>query len=501
MWLGTRIKDRHLFAVKCPRRETEASVLGNAAREVMLLAHLKHQHIIRVHEVLQHDGGPAGSVGIVMDYAAGGSLANLIAGRERLSVGETVTVLTPIAQALAYLHTNGTVHGDVSPGNVLFTAVGMPLLADLGLAARLGDGQQNLDAGTTGFNDPYSPVPAATANVASDHGLCPQRDVYSLGALGWYCLTGSVPGPPQLRPPLSLLVPQVPKSMAAALEAALNGDPLARPTAKEFGTAIFRSAAPGPLDLSGAVHRSVIPELLTRREANARSKQQATPRLRWPRKLLRLPKTGPAVGNRPPRKSRTTLIARWGLVTVGAVVLGGVAWNVFQPGLLGLSSSPGEAAVSPSAGPGPAMEPVKADNLPDGMDAALRAEDPLVAVVALSAVRDLALSDGRLELLDLVNAQGSPAAESDQRLRAELQESGTRFVGLATRLTEMGAGKNPAMDQVQVDVTASTSAFEERDASGAALRMQPAGTPKVLRLSLVRSGGRWWLSEITVPGN
>ncbi|MDI2037326.1 serine/threonine protein kinase [Paenarthrobacter nitroguajacolicus] len=521
VWLGTRLKDRQLFAVKCPRGGTEVQALGNAAREVMLLSHLKHQHIVRVYEVLQPHNSPGGPLGIVMDYAAGGSLANLVSGRKRLSVGETVTVLTPIAQALSYLHANGVVHGDVSPGNVLFTAVGMPLLADLGLAARLGDSQQNLDAGTAGFRDPFSPVSLnpvglnpvssnpvspASATVDSGRGLRPQRDVYSLGALGWYCLTGVVPGPPQLRPPLSLLVPGVPKTMAAVLEAALDPDPLARPTAKEFATAVFRSAAPGTLDLSGAVHRSVIPELLTRREALGRSPRRIKTWLRWPRKLLPLPQAHVRAGIRAPRTSRRALFVRLGLVAVGGVVLCGVAWTVLQqapvePAPIEHGSAAEGAADSRSVGPGPSLEPAKADDLPDDMAAALRAEDPAVAVVALSAVRDVALREGRLELLDLVNAHGSPAAESDQKLREQLQESGTSFAGLRTQLTEVAVGTGSGTEQVQVDVSATTSAYEERNASGAVLRSQPAGLAKALRLSLVRSNGRWWLSEITIPGN
>ena len=82
---------------------------------------------------------PGRDLGLIMDYAAGGSLGQLVAGRGRLGPGETVTVLTPIAQALAYLHGQGFTHGDVSPGNVLFTAHGKPLLADLGVARMVAD--------------------------------------------------------------------------------------------------------------------------------------------------------------------------------------------------------------------------------------------------------------------------------------------------------------------------------------------------------------------------
>ena len=80
-----------------------------------------------------------GGLGLVLDYAPGGSLAELMASRGSLGAGETVTVLTPVAQALAYLHGHGFTHGDVSPGNVLFTAHGKPLLADLGVARMVAD--------------------------------------------------------------------------------------------------------------------------------------------------------------------------------------------------------------------------------------------------------------------------------------------------------------------------------------------------------------------------
>ena len=138
-----------------------------------ILSVLDHEHLVRAHSVLrlrgasgapsaamtsEGDGGGrrlrGGTVGLIMDYAAGGSLGQLVAGRGKLGPGETVTVLTPIAQALAYLHGQGFTHGDVSPGNVLFTAHGKPLLADLGVARMVADATAVADAGTEGFRDP-----------------------------------------------------------------------------------------------------------------------------------------------------------------------------------------------------------------------------------------------------------------------------------------------------------------------------------------------------------
>ncbi|AXJ10771.1 serine/threonine-protein kinase [Arthrobacter sp. PM3] len=236
-------------------------------REVRILAALEHEHLLRSHAVLRLAAPAAGpdvhdELALLLEYAAGGALADVVAGRGTLTAGETVTVLTPIAQALAYLHARGVTHGDVSPGNVLFTAQGKPLLADLGVGRMVGDAGAGTEAGTDGFRDP-SPVDAVRA------GLQPERDVYSLAAIGWYCLAGRPPAPGSHRPPLPFLVPDVPASLAAALEAGLNEDRRLRPTAGELAAAVYRSAAAEAVDLSLTAHPTVAPQLLTRRASPA----------------------------------------------------------------------------------------------------------------------------------------------------------------------------------------------------------------------------------------
>src|SRR5438128_1237703 len=96
--------------------------------EVEALVALDHPHVVRVLEVLEHDEG----VVVVMQYAPGGSLAELLSARRRLDAGETVAVAAPLADALASAHRHGIVHGDVKPSNILFTSDGEPLLADFG---------------------------------------------------------------------------------------------------------------------------------------------------------------------------------------------------------------------------------------------------------------------------------------------------------------------------------------------------------------------------------
>src|SRR6478735_5734082 len=262
VWLATEHVTRRDVALKClaatgPPEPGDAEEA--ARREVRILSVLDHEHLVKVRAVVRVRHGAGGTgLGLVLDYAPGGSLAELLAARGSLAPGEAVTVLTPLAQALAYLHGNGFTHGDVAPGNVLFTAQGKPLLADLGVARMLADPREPSRPGTDGFRD-RAPVDAVRA------GLQPEGDVYSLAAVGWFCLTGRAPEPEPQRPPLPLLVPGVPARLAEALEAGLRTDRRQRPSAAELAAAIFRSAQAEPVDLSVSVHPTVLPQLLTRR--------------------------------------------------------------------------------------------------------------------------------------------------------------------------------------------------------------------------------------------
>jgi len=439
-----------------------------------------------------------------MDYAAGGSLGNLVSTRGELRIGEAVTILTPIAQALDYLHTNGVEHGDVSPGNVVMTAEGMPLLADLGLAARVGEQPRGHGLGTPGFMEPSEEASGNAEELRAS--LQPHRDVYSLGALGWYCLTGTPPAPEQNRPPLSLLVPEVPKVLAAALEAALDRDVRKRPSAKEFGMAIFRSAAAESLDLSGAVHASVIPELLTRRQSMGRPAGGFRHWLRtWRWSLprmsgMRRPATSRSLhrrGRSGTRPGRTT-----GTVAALAVLIAMASWVALQGNTLTTAAvqpvgSGTGVAVPTAAGSLPhALESPAVDILPPALSEGLQSQDPLIALAALSAVRDIALGEGRLELLGQVNAPGSQAEVNDQQLRDYLDSAGSVFAGFQTTLTDVAFDGIPQDDRLLVSVTASASGYEERLASGGTVRNQAAGPPQQLRLELLRWEGRWRISAI-----
>lgn len=490
VWLVTEQSTGREFALKC-FQSGDGGAAGppeaGLRREVQVLSALDHDHLVRVHRVVRVQGVGAGP-GLLLDYAAGGSVTDLVAGHGRLGPGETVTVLTPIARALAYLHAHGFTHGDVSPGNVLLTAQGKPLLSDLGVARMVADPAEASAAGTDGFRDP-APVDAVRA------GMQPESDVYSLAAVGWYCLTGRVPGPSAERPPLPLLVPGVPAALAAALEAGLNEDRRLRPPAAELAAAVYRSAEPVPVDLSVSVHPTVIPQLLTRRSLPRNAKERRAGRLRSGLSGIRRRRRAGRRRRPMGMPAGLALVLAAGGVLAAAWLLGGVRAPVSFPAFGQTSVADGAGAVPAAPPSGEAPEREAAAVHPD-LRALLDSKDPEDAVRGLARLRALALSSGDFGLLQEVNVPSSPAAQADGAISSRLSESGHVLADFTTALTQVKASPEGSPTRAVVAITAVPSAYQERDAAGTVVAEAAAGSEVRLQLVLVPVDGRWRIQDI-----
>lgn len=555
VWLVRQERTGRGFALKCFDRAASTQDTGNFSagtttavevrREIRILSVLEHPHLVRAHDALSVRGSCGDQPALLMDYASGGSLASLVAARGRLTAGETVTVLTPLAQVLGYLHGKGMTHSDVSPGNVLFTGQGKPLLADLGITRMVGDPGGGDGHGTPGFLDP-APVDAVRA------GLHPEGDVYAAAAVGWFCLTGSAPPRSAVRPPLTLLRPEVPKELAAALESGLNEDRRLRPTATELATAVYRSAPPLPLDLAPAVHPSVIPELLTRRHGPARQASALNERLaerartftaklpgvrRRPPRMpfpagapvpadVSVPSVPPARGkhvapkggrglNRGGGAGQALTVPRYRQLAVAMLAtLVAVGWwvsaNVLLPQDTVLSTAGGRPGAGAAAAPR-TDPPIATGNRGGTTVVSATAElerarkhasatDPAEAVVGLAALRSMAFSRGRPELLDEVNSDGSPADSADRKTIRQLAAAGTVLAGFTTGLSAVQLEPGSTEAKAVVQATSTTSAYEERDSAGALVGTGQAGQPLALRLVLVSGADGWRIVEI-LPGD
>lgn len=395
-----------------PRESTgERSALHPAAaitEELRLLRRFAHDHLLRVHRVVETDQGP----GMLMDLAPGGSLLGLLTSRGPLPVAEVVTALVPIGQVLGYLHAEGALHGDVTPGNILFTSDGRPLLGDFGTARLLGT-DRRADAGTPGFIDP-------TRRTAFDPGA----DVFALAAVAWFALTGRIPGPTEERPPLALINPEVPVTLMHLIEDGLSPDRDRRPAAGDFAATLLRAATPAPVDLVPAVHTSVLPELLTRRRPEAaasaapgrrgpvggdrlsRRRTPAAARGQQPRRTgraaCRVLRDSPAPRGRP--RPGETVPSRAPL----ALVAGAIAVLLLTVGLALTLGDPQEPAARAGAAGGGGQQKSAG---PAGAPAST--VEPLVALEALVSSRAEAFRAADAALLAGVDVEGSPALAAD----------------------------------------------------------------------------------------
>lgn len=230
---------------------TGAEQLRRAHGEAALLTVLDHPNLVRLHDlVTTHEAAV-----LVLDLADGGSLAGLLAARGRLTPGEVITAIAPVAAALAYVHRQGVVHGDVTPANVLFTPGGVALLADLGVARLTGD-DADVEC-TPAYIDPAvanGSVPAAAS------------DVFMLGAVALHALTGAPPwqgtdaaavldsaraadpaGLPGL--PARLAAAGVPDEVAQVVLRALSVEPFRRGTAADFALDLRHAGTPVAVEL------------------------------------------------------------------------------------------------------------------------------------------------------------------------------------------------------------------------------------------------------------
>jgi tRNA A-37 threonylcarbamoyl transferase component Bud32 len=124
------------------------------------------------------DGTPC----LVMQYLSGGSLADRLALRGRLTGREVLSIGLKMAEALAAAHRAGVLHRDVKPANILLSADGEPALADFGIA-RLED------RATTGSMFSAS-IRHAPREVLTGQRPTATSDVYSLGSTLFELATG-----------------------------------------------------------------------------------------------------------------------------------------------------------------------------------------------------------------------------------------------------------------------------------------------------------------------
>ena len=172
--------------------------------EAAAAARLQHPGIVAIYEIGEHEGHHFFS----MEYVPGENLAQRTA-RQPPAPLEAAEILREVAEAVHFAHTQGILHRDLKPANILLDLSGRVRVTDFGLAKRL---DRDSELTTTGevLGSPCFMAPEQVAGNSERVGI--GADVYGLGAMLYYLLTG--------RPPLQAA------TVAATLALVVRGEPV-----------------------------------------------------------------------------------------------------------------------------------------------------------------------------------------------------------------------------------------------------------------------------------
>lgn len=483
-----------------------ADPAGRAEREAEICRAVAHPHVLAVQEVVHGSD----LIALVMPAMDGGSLADLLAARGRLPWPEALTVLTPLADALAAAHERGYVHGDISPGNILFDRAGRPVLADFG-AARA--------AAETG-----TPVAVTPMHVAPEivRGALPdaRSDLFSVGSVALCCLTGRPAWPADDLD--DVLVQSVagqwpdledhmaPPALCAVVRRLLAAEPADRGSAAALAVHLRDVGRPSPVLLAPVGgDPAAVPATVVRPDAIR------PPGRRVPARTDRLPRwwrrRRHAAGAVSGEVSGPAFGPVLGAVAAGALVIAAAAAAGWWWSSAGQSrpmlAAPSVAAADETGGSmmnetvAVAADSTGAVAAATAHEAAPPIGDPdwLAVVAALDRARSAAFVALDPSLLSQVYTADSSARSDDERRIAALRDAGYHPSGAAHDLRSVVV-REITGDQLVLDVTAALPASVIRDDDGTPIGRTPMSPLGTSRMVLAKGDDGFRIMEIGVTG-
>ena len=174
-----------------PQPGLDAQLLSELRRqfqqEANVLARLHHPYLVRVTDFFEQGGNAY----LVMDFVEGENLADRIKREGALSEAQVLSWADQLLSALAYCHSQGVIHRDIKPQNVVIQADGQAMLVDFGLVKLWDPHDPRTKTAMRGMGTPeYAPPEQYDAEMGHTG---PRSDVYSLGSTLYHALTGQAP--------------------------------------------------------------------------------------------------------------------------------------------------------------------------------------------------------------------------------------------------------------------------------------------------------------------
>ena len=230
-------------------------------REIELVTHLSHPHILPIYDSGQADG----ELFYVMPYVEGESLRSKLIRERQLSIDEAVRITCEVASALDHSHRHGIIHRDIKPENILLED-GQALLADFGIARAAALSGEKLTSTGVSLGTPTYMSPE---QGMADPNIDARTDIYSLGCVLYEMLAGQPPFTGNTTqaliarhsldqvPSLSVVRSSVPEEVEDAVLRALEKVPADRfATAAEFRDALRVAQMSGTHPVRRTGHRT-----------------------------------------------------------------------------------------------------------------------------------------------------------------------------------------------------------------------------------------------------
>lgn len=180
--------ERHVaIKVMHPHLVNSADFVERFMREARSAGNLHHPHIMPVIDC----DAEAGIHYLVLNYVQGGTLEALLQNGDRLSLEQTLQIITQVGEALNYAHQHGMIHRDIKPANIMFMSDNAEhaILADFGIARLQDEMVQGLTATGALVGTPNYMSPEAAQGEKCDE----RSDIYSLGVVLYEMVTGRTP--------------------------------------------------------------------------------------------------------------------------------------------------------------------------------------------------------------------------------------------------------------------------------------------------------------------
>ncbi len=326
--------DRYVALKILPRQlASDPEFVGRFTQEAKVIANLQHPHILPVFDFGEADGYTY----IAMPFVSSGTLAGLLKGQP-LPLKDIRTIVTQVGDALDYAHSNGLVHRDVKPSNVLVDARRNCLLTDFGIA-KIVEGTAKFTATGGLLGTPAYMSPEQGTGEKVDR----RSDIYSLGVILYEMATGRAPFNAETPiaivikhindplPPPRLINPALPEALERAILKALAKRPDDRyATAADFVRAVQQ-----------ALPETTLPVAAVETAAKAPAETVARPEPLAPSAPI-------------PRVERRRRLPAWLWALGGLLVVGGVIWIL---AVAGGGGGAGRASVTPTASKPPQATP------------------------------------------------------------------------------------------------------------------------------------------------